>query len=55
MTLRLPYDKGSIVELLHKEASVVRIDYLDDCIEIEAVLNPDTYGRLRDYESVERG
>ncbi|WP_242941171.1 GTPase HflX [Sporobacter termitidis] len=49
VTLRLPYDKGGVVETLHKEASVLRTDYLESGIEIEAVLNPDTYGRLRDF------
>jgi GTP-binding protein HflX len=53
VTLRLPYDKGGIIEQLHRESSVVRLEYLDDCVEIEAVLNPDTYGRLRDYVSAE--
>lgn len=46
VTLRFPYDKGSVVEMLHREASVLRVDYLDDGIEVEAVLNPETYGRL---------
>lgn len=47
--LRFPYDKGSVVEMLHREASVLRMEYLDDGIEVEAVLNPETYGRLRDF------
>jgi GTP-binding protein HflX len=55
VTLRLPYDKGNILELLHRESSVLRLDYMDEYIEIEAVLNPDTYGRLRDFVSAERG
>jgi GTP-binding protein HflX len=49
VTLRLPYDKGGVVELLHREGSVLRLDYMDDYIEAEAVLNPDTYGRVREY------
>ncbi|UOO38766.1 GTPase HflX [Oscillospiraceae bacterium CM] len=49
VTLRLPYEQGGIVEMLHREASVTRLSYLDDCIEIEAVLNPETYGRLQGF------
>ena len=49
VTLRLPYDKGSIVELLHREAAVLRLDYLDEGIEVEAILNPETFGRLREF------
>lgn len=49
VTLLLPYDKGGVLEVLHKEAAVSRIDYGEDGIEVEAVLNPETYGRLKDY------
>jgi GTP-binding protein HflX len=51
--LRLPYDKVGLLEILHREAYVLRIEYLDDGIEIEAVLEPRTYGRVRDYVSTE--
>lgn len=54
VTLRLPYDKGGIVEQLHREASVLRLDYLDDGIELEAVVNPETYGRVREFVSDEK-
>jgi GTP-binding protein HflX len=47
--LRLPYEKGGTLDALHREAAVSRVDYLEDCIEVEAVVNPDTYGRLRGY------
>jgi GTP-binding protein HflX len=53
VTLRLPYDKGGVVEKLHREASVVRLEYLEDCIEIEAIINTEAYGRLREYVSSE--
>jgi GTP-binding protein HflX len=53
VVLRLPYDKGGALEVLHKEAAVARVDYLEDCIEVEAVVNPDTYGRLRDFVAAE--
>ena len=51
--LRLPYDKGGLIETLHREASVIRLEYLEDCVEVEAILNPETYGRLREYVSAE--
>ncbi len=47
--LKLPYDKGSIVELLHREGSVLRTDYQADGIEVEAVVTPEFYGKLREY------
>ena len=51
--LRLPYEKGGLLEILHREASVLRLEYLDDGIEVEAVLDLRTYGRVRDYVSTE--
>lgn len=49
VVLRLPYDRGGILESLHREAEVLRTEYRDDCIEVEAVLNPETYGRVRAF------
>ena len=53
VTLRFPYDKGGVIETLHREASVLRLEYLDDGIEVEAILNPETYGRLREFVATE--
>lgn len=47
--LRIPYSKGGAVEVLHRDASVLKVEYLDDCIEIEAVMNPETFGRYREF------
>jgi len=47
--LRLPYARGGLLEELHRGSDVLRVDYKDDCIEVEAVLKPETYGRVRDF------
>lgn len=47
--LHLPYSKGGLLEMLHKEGAVLRTDYCDEYIEIEVILQPDAYGRVRDY------
>lgn len=49
ITLNLPYNKGGLLEMLHSEASVIRTEYLQDFIEVETVINPDTYGRVREF------
>ncbi len=49
VVLRLPYDKGGLVEQLHREASVLGVQYLDGCIEVEAIVGAEIYGRLRGY------
>jgi GTP-binding protein HflX len=50
-TLRLPYDKAGMVESLHRENAVTRTEYLDDCIELDVVLNPGLYEKVRQYEN----
>jgi GTP-binding protein HflX len=47
--LRLPYNKAALLDLLHNEGAVKQTEYRDDCIEVEAVLNPATYGKVKDY------
>ena len=46
--LSIPYDKGGLVDLLHREAKVERVDY-GEAIEVEAVCTPIQLGRLKDY------
>jgi len=47
--LRLPYEKAGLVETLHREGAVSETRYLEDGIEIEAVLDPNLYGRLKQW------
>ena len=48
VVLHIPYDKGGIVDLLHREAKVERVDY-GESIVVEAVCTPIPLGRLKDY------
>ena len=48
-TLRLPYDKAGLVETLHREGAVTRTEYLDDYIELDAVIPPGLYSRVKEY------
>lgn len=47
--VRLPYSMGGMVETLHENAQVARVDYTGEGIEIDTVLDDILYGRLRDY------
>ena len=47
--LRLPYSQGALLELLHRSAAVLRTEYRDDCIEIEAVVKPEQWGKVSCY------
>ena len=48
VVLRIPYDQGGVVDMLHREARVERVDY-GEAIEVEAVCTPIQLGRLKDY------
>ena len=49
VTIHLPYAKGGFIETLHKEARVIKCDYSDEYIEIEAVVTPEIYGKIREF------
>lgn len=47
--LRFPYSKGGMVETLHDNAQVKKVDYTEQGIEVETILDAILYGRLREY------
>ena len=49
VTLCLPYANAGLVETLHREGLVLDTRYLDEFIEIDAIVNPELYGRLRAF------
>ena len=48
VVLHIPYDKGGLMDMLHREAKVERVDY-GETIEVEAICTPIQLGRLKDY------
>ena len=48
VVLHIPYDQGGLVDLLHRQAKVERVDY-GACIEVEAACTPVQLGRLKEY------
>ena len=53
VVLCLPYSMGGQVEMLHNNAQVNKVDYRENGIEMEVVLDDILYGRLRDYVTKE--
>ena len=51
-TLRLPYSIAGAVETLHRENAVIKAEYLDDYIEVEVILTPALYDKMKSYEMV---
>ena len=52
--LRLPYDKGGILDQLYREARVEQVDY-GEFIEVTAVCTPRTLGQVADYVAKTEG
>ena len=49
VTLLLPYAAGGLLDSLNREAKVLRTEYTDNGIEVEAVVQPDLFGRVKQY------
>ena len=49
VTLRLPYDKGGVLDTLRREAAVTAVDYREDCMEVAVTVKPELWGLVRDY------
>ena len=47
--LTVPYAQGGLVQTLHDGAQVKNVEYGGDGIQVEAVLDPILYGRLREF------
>lgn len=45
----LPYSQGGLVQTLHDGAQVLNVEYTGVGIQVETVVDPILYGRLRDY------
>ena len=48
MTLHLPYDKSGLLDMLYREAKVLKVRYEDTTV-VDAVCTPKTLGRVRPY------
>ena len=49
VTLLLPYTMGGQLDTLHSTAKVLNVEYTQDGIEVQAILDDILYGRLRQY------
>lgn len=54
ITVLFPYAMGGMVETLHSGAQVLNTDYTAEGIEVEAIVDPILYGRLKDYITKEQ-
>ena len=49
VVVRLPYSMGGMVDTLHSGAQVLGVEYTGEGIEVETILDPILYGKLKDY------
>ncbi len=50
VTLLLPYSEAGVLDILHKQAQVLRTEYTAEGVEVETVCSEELYGRYRKYE-----
>ncbi len=49
--LHIPYSRSDIVGVLHQRAQVSNVDYKDEFIAVEAVVSPELWDMLRQFDS----
>ena len=49
IVVSLPYSMGGMVDTLHSSAQVLNVDYTAEGIQVETVVDPILYGKLREY------
>ena len=49
VTLLLPYSAAGLLDSLNREAKVLRTDYTEAGVEVEAVVQPELFGRVKAY------
>ncbi len=49
IVVRLPYSMGGLVETLHSGAQVLNVEYTGEGIEVETIVDPILYGKVRDF------
>ena len=49
ITVLLPYSMGAMLDTLHSSAQVKQVEYTQDGMEVEAVVDPVLYGKLKGY------
>ena len=49
VVVRLPYNMGGMVDTLHSAAQVKNVEYTSEGIEVETIVDPILYGRIREY------
>ncbi len=47
--LKIPYAKAGVIDMLKREANVIKLEYTDDGVEVQAVVTPEVLGRIKEF------
>ncbi len=47
--LKIPYAKAGVIDMLKREANVIKLEYTDDGVEVQAVVTPEILGRIKEF------
>ena len=45
----LPYSAAALLDSLNREAAVLKSEYTEDGVEVEAIVPPELFGRVKAY------
>ena len=49
VTIKLPYSAAALLDSLNREAAIIKSEYTEDGIEVEAIVPPEIFGRVKAY------
>lgn len=49
VTLALPYSAAGLMDALQREAAIIKSEYTDEGIAVEAIVPPELFGRVKQY------
>jgi GTPase len=47
--LKIPYAKAGVIDMLKREANVIKLEYTDDGVEVQAVVTTEILGRIKEF------
>ena len=49
VSLKIPYAKSALVDMLNREAAVTRCEYTDEGIEMDVTVPPQIFGKIKEF------
>lgn len=49
LKLKIPYAQAAVLDLLHREGTVLAFEYTEDCITAEVIIKPELWSRMKEF------